>query len=406
MMSSARLSIAIAGCGPAGLSAALLLARDGHHVTLFERFERPAPLGSGLILQPTGLAVLAALGLAPSMLALGQRIDRMLGRACPSNRVVLDVRYGALRGQRFGLAVHRASLFAVLFDAVRAAGLEIETGCEIIGSDVAADGRRALILTSRRRIGPFDLVVDSLGASSRLAGTSGRLLPYGALWASLDWPAGTTFDAHALEQRYRRANVMIGVLPLGRVPGLDARQTAFFWSLRADDFEAWRQRGLTAWKDEVLAIWPQTAPLLDQIADRDRLVMARYTHKTLHSPVASGLAHIGDAAHATSPQLGQGANMALLDSFALALALREAPSIADALASYSRRRRRHVRLYQAMSWMFTPFYQSDSRLLPAVRDRLVGPLARTWPAPTVLAALVAGLFGRPLHAIGLDEFRP
>lgn len=49
------LDIAIAGCGPCGLAAALLLHRAGHHVTLFERFDTPRPIGSGLMLQPTGL---------------------------------------------------------------------------------------------------------------------------------------------------------------------------------------------------------------------------------------------------------------------------------------------------------------------------------------------------------------
>jgi len=40
---------------------------------------------------------------------------------------------------------------------------------------------------------------------------------------------------------------------------------------------------------------------------------------------------IGDAAHATSPQLGQGANMALLDAWALALALSTASDLGAAL---------------------------------------------------------------------------
>ena len=79
-----RLSIAMAGAGPAGLSAALLLCRDGHRVTLFDQFEAPRPLGSGLILQPTGLAVLGELGLAGRILALGGRIDRLFGRVLPS----------------------------------------------------------------------------------------------------------------------------------------------------------------------------------------------------------------------------------------------------------------------------------------------------------------------------------
>ncbi len=90
------LDIAICGCGPTGLSASLLLHRLGHRVRIFERFDTPRPVGSGLILQPTGLAVLSELGLLDRILRLGARIDRLFGRVVPSGRVVLDVRYRAL----------------------------------------------------------------------------------------------------------------------------------------------------------------------------------------------------------------------------------------------------------------------------------------------------------------------
>ncbi|WP_232834051.1 FAD-dependent oxidoreductase [Sphingomonas sp. FARSPH] len=184
-----RHHIAIAGCGPAGLATALLLHRDGHHVTLFERFDAPRPVGSGLMIQPTGLAVLRQLGLADALLDHGARIDRLHGEAGSSGRVVLDVRYAALgRRAGFGVGVHRATLFALLHDAVLTAGIGIETGCAVTGSEMAADDRRFLLLERGRRVGPFDLVVDALGTRTPLAPPCGRALAYGALWARSTGP--------------------------------------------------------------------------------------------------------------------------------------------------------------------------------------------------------------------------
>lgn len=389
------LDIAIAGCGPAGMAAALLLHRDGHRVVVFERFETPRPVGSGIILQPTGMAVLKALGLAGAVEACGARIDRLFGLS--DGATVLDVRYSAL-GAHHGVGIHRATLFAALYAAVRAEGIPIETGRSLAG--VSEGERRTLSFEDGASAGPFDLVVDALGAQSRLA-SPGRPLAYGALWASLDWPEGEAFEVNALQQRYRAASVMAGVLPIGTPPGALKPQAAFFWSLRQDGLEAWRAAGLQAWKDQVLALWPQTAPLLEQIQSPGQLTFARYAHRTDSRPIQGGLIRIGDAWHSTSPQLGQGANMALLDAWALAVALRGPGGLAEGLERAVRLRQGHVRLYQLMSWLFTPVYQSDGRLIPLLRDRVAGPLSRLWPAPPLLAAMVAGLVGNPLKRLGL-----
>ncbi len=389
------LDIGIAGCGVAGLAAALLLVRGGHRVRLYERFEAPRPVGSGLMIQPTGLAVLERLGLASALTASAAPIDRLFGKAEPSGRVVLDVRYEWLRrpGAR-GWGVHRATLFDILHRAVIAERVPVETGRTVAGRAgphlVFADGGRSP---------PHDLLVDALGSTSPLAGQPARPLAYGALWASLDWAHG--FDAAALEQRYRRASVMTGVLPVGLAPGGGRRQAAFFWLLRGDRLDSWRTRGLEPWKAEVRELWPATAPLLDQLDGLERLTFARYAHRTLSDPAEPGLIHIGDSWHSTSPQLGQGANMALLDAWALAQALREEVDLDSALRLAVKLRRFHVRLYQALSALFTPAYQSDSRLLPWIRDRLVPPFGRLWPATRIQAEMVAGTFGSPLERLGL-----
>jgi len=389
------LQIAIAGAGPAGLAAALFLHRAGHRVTLFERFEAARPLGSGLILQPTGLGVLDTLGLRDAVSARGSRIERLHGADAASGRTVLDVRY---TGEQHGLAVHRAALFGVLHEAVQAAGIAMETTCEIAALDT---GERAWLVTeSGGRLGPFDLVVDATGSRSRLKMHVGvpaepRPLAYGAFWTSLNWRDG--FDPHALTQRYRRASVMIGVLPIGSIaPGMP-RQAAFFWSLKPDDADAVRARGIVAWKETVAGLWPETTELLDQITGFDDLTLARYGHHTLLYPAGRRLAVIGDAAHSTSPQLGQGANMALLDAAALAAALAHTADIDAALEAYCRARRWHVRLFQMLSLTFTPFYQSDAIALPFLRDTLVATLARVPPMPRLLAAMVSGTLVTPIR---------
>ncbi len=385
--------IAIAGCGVAGLAASTLLRAHGARVVVFDQWEAPKPVGSGIILQPVGLHVLDAIGAGEAMRALGAPIARLFGKS--GERVVLDVRYDALRrAVPCGLGVHRGALFQVLFDAARAAGAEIESGHVIAGAN---DGR--LRFADGRESARFDLVIDALGARSPLAGPAPAPLRFGALWASLTWEG--PFDDAALEQRYEAARKMVGVMPIGRLGPQAPNQAAFFWSLKQADHGAWRARDLADWKREVLALWPAVAPLLRQIERHDDLVFASYAHRTRRAPLSRHCVHVGDSWHCTSPQLGQGANMALLDAYALAHALAAQDDLAIALEEYARLRLWHIRLYQLASWAFTPAYQSDGRAIAWLRDWIVSPLARVWPAPPILAALVAGQIGAPLHALGL-----
>jgi len=87
--------------------------------------------------------------------------------------------------------------------------------------------------------------------------------------------------------------------------------------------------------------------------------------------------------------------MALLDAAALSQALKSRP-IERALPAYARARRWHTRIYQAMSWAFTPMYQSDSALLPFLRDRLLFPASQIPPIPRLLTSLVCGTMISPI----------
>jgi 2-polyprenyl-6-methoxyphenol hydroxylase-like FAD-dependent oxidoreductase len=88
------------------------------------------------------------------------------------------------------------------------------------------------------------------------------------------------------------------------------------------------------------------------------------------------VAFLGDAAHATSPQLGQGCNLALCDAAALADAVLAEPTVEQALERFTTARRAHLEFYQLATRWLTPFFQSNLAPLGWVRDALMGPASR------------------------------
>ncbi len=113
------------------MAAALALARRGHEVTLLEAFAAPRPLGSGLLLQPTGLSALKALGLDQAIRAAGARVDRLQGRDTRGRRV-MDLDYGDWRPDAHGVGIHRAVLFDTLHGELAGAGVAVITGARIV----------------------------------------------------------------------------------------------------------------------------------------------------------------------------------------------------------------------------------------------------------------------------------
>jgi salicylate hydroxylase len=386
--------IAVVGCGSSGLAVAAFLHQAGHEVTLFERFTTPQPLGAGLLLQPTGLAVLARLGLDRAICERGAPIRNLYGQT-HKGTVIFDLSYRLLHPDLFGLGVHRASLFDVLYQNVVRLGIPIHSGHTMITTRLHADKTRSLSNDAGEDFGPFDLVIDASGRHSKLCESAADVrkdtpYPYGALWGVCRDP-GQAFARDYLLQRYEAARVMIGTLAIGKKPGGTDDHVAFFWSLRTRDYQDWQAQGLEAWKDRVIRYWPEMAPFVAQLERPEDLTFAEYGDKSLHRWARDGLVFIGDAGHAMSPQLGQGANLGLIDAWTLAQTIGSHTDLPEALDAYNRARLGHLRFYQTASQWLTPFFQSDSTLAAMVRDLLFGPMCKMPYLRSEMVRTLAGM---------------
>lgn len=355
------MEIGIAGCGIAGTAAALLLARAGHRITMFEQAPECRSIGAGILVSPQGQQVLGRLELLDSIAAASARLSGMRAMQT-SGRTLVDLRYDRLQPGLYGLGVHRGRLFSQLLAACRNAGVEVQNGFRVLGLSSAPEGVR--IRSADGMESPcFDFVIAADGSRSSIRAATGARIRGGdynhvALWTTA--PCG--HQPAELQQVVRGTRRLAGLLPIG------GGEASFFWGLRAGEFEELRAKGFGHWRNQVLELFPACEPVFETIRDFDQLTCTGYRHVSMSRWHGDRLICIGDAGHPSSPHLGQGVNLALADAACLADSLAECHTFEQAAWQYAARRRRQLRYYQLLTRMVSPFFQSDGWLLGAGRD--------------------------------------
>ena len=385
------LDIGVVGAGFAGATAALFLADRGHRVTLYEEAERPEPVGAGILMQPIGLSVLADLGLLEPALERGSRIAALVCKT-PSGRSVLNLAYRDLESDWYGVGMHRGALFQLLHAQLGPRGVRLMTGASVRASRLVLRGIRP-ILADGGEPAEHQLLVVADGARSALrrAIPEARATPYpwGALWFVGSDARGAF--AGSLQQVAGGTTTLLGFLPCGLGPRRvgEVPLVSLFWSVPVRDFG--QPFNLAQWKARVLELEPRAEELLGQIQDSRQLLPASYFDVSLPRFDAPRMVFIGDAAHATSPQLGQGTNLALEDARVLAACVSGSRDLQTGLARFTRARLAHVRFYQRASWSLTPFFQSDFGAFSGLRDLGMGSLCSFGPSRRLMLETLAGV---------------
>jgi 2-polyprenyl-6-methoxyphenol hydroxylase-like FAD-dependent oxidoreductase len=203
--------------------------------------------------------------------------------------------------------------------------------------------------------------------------------------------------AGLLRQRVRGTIEMMGLLPIGQ------GQMTVFWSLPVEALSPGKPIDLSAWRRAASALWLEAAAIVDHAATADGFTRAAYRHVALPHWNDGPLLFVGDAAHGTSPQLGQGANLGLLDAHVLARALAESSSLDAALALFAKRRSSAVRFYRQASHLLTPFFQSRLAPLGLLRDAFMGLACQVPGLRPLMGSTLAGTRHGWLSSSPLDS---
>lgn len=375
---------AIIGAGTAGLASAILLARAGHHVTLFEQVETLSPVGAGLLLQPAGLAVFEHLGVLEHALQFGARVTGLEGQLA-DKRLLVNSHYHQAGNNLYGLGIHRATLCHVLTQKLAEYSSHVtwRMSHSIESIQESTHAVRLLGTHQQQKFDQhFDAVLIANGARSQLRPKAwvqvDQAYPWGAAWSIV--PECPNLNPEILHQFYDRSQIMMGVLPTGAIPSApQQRLSSVFWSLPTSQLDAFLKdkSAKQQWLQQVGDRWPEVGDWLKQLLTNEQnqpqWLSAQYRDVVMSQFGQGRIGVIGDAAHAMSPQLGQGANMALLDAWAFSQSLQAATPHQQTdwpmlWQHYHQHRRSSTRFYQFLSRLLTPLYQSDHWWAGGIRD--------------------------------------
>lgn len=324
--------ILIIGGGIGGLTSAIALGRQGHDIEVIERDPDWAVYGVGIIQQGNVVRAMKELGIIDDYLEAGFGFDQV-DVYIPTGAHVASIPMPKLvPGYPAGVGIGRRALHKVLGDRAIEAGATVRLGVTATSFD--DDGEGVAVAFSDGTTGRYDFVIGADGVYSQTRRTIFPDAPGPEFTGQAVWRYNFERPAEVVSLHAYEGPTGVGLMPLS-----DSLMYMFITTPEPGNPRYPHEELAAAMRSKLVGLPPAVATLGEGITDNDEVVYKPLEWLMLEGDWHKGrIVLLGDAVHATTPHLGQGAGMAIEDSIVLADELTKADTLEEAFRAFRERR--------------------------------------------------------------------
>lgn len=350
--------IAIIGAGIGGLTLALALKRAGFTTTVYESAAEIKPVGAGIVMAGNAMQIFEKLGIRQKVENAGRKISVLkITNALLSPIVELDLKRFEQRYGVYNVAIHRADLQSILAEEVGFQQIELSKRLTHVekkedihlsfedGSMAKCDvlfGADGIHSTVRKQVFGIGKIRDTSQRCWRGVVKIGE--PSEILDETFEaWGKGRRFGASRINEEY------------------------LYWFAVINESLIENKTLPTLFED----FHPEIQNMISNTPEKDIILNTIIDLKPISIWQQGNICLIGDAAHATTPNMGQGACQAVEDAYVLGELLKQGNDFSTAFQTYEKKRMKKAHAVVRNSWWAGKVAQFESSWSRKLRDSLI-----------------------------------